>query len=202
VLVTNSTVTVTTTVSQQTTGISILGLSLTDWITACATVALALYAVVTIHEGRVARNLDEYEKELVNLFNPMADILSRAEDYTEPHIVTDDSGKSYIGQYQKLMMTDVKTLREIFVKYGHYLWGTYYPIIRDLLFFEKTLDSSWLIFPRDQRTAEMSGLYTHANWTECFVAIDLRRKQLIAECVKLRQGWLWRILHAGRDGKM
>jgi hypothetical protein len=197
VLATNSTATVTTTVSQQTTGISILGLPLTDWITAGATLVLALYAAVTIHEGRKARCLDEYDKELVNLFNPMADILSRTEGYTDPFVVTYATGESYVGSYQKFLETDVKNLREIFVKYGHYLAGLRYHDIKSLLFFNKSLDSRYLIFPKDERTARMCGLAEDANWTVCFVAIDVRRQQLIGECIKLQRGWLWRILHSG-----
>lgn len=197
VLVTNSTVTVTTTVSQQTTGISILGLPLTDWITAAATLVLALYAAVTIHEAKRARRLDEYEKELVNLFNPMAHVLGRTEGYTEPFMVTYASGETYIGSYQKFLETDVKNLREIFVKYGHYLEGSRYDDIRSLLFLNKELDTRYLLLPKDERTARMCGLSEDANWTECFVAIDVRRQQLIAECIKLQRGWLWRILHSG-----
>ena len=203
-LVTNSTVTVTTTVSEQTTGISLSGLPITDWITAfssfvmmIATVVLALYAAVTIHEGNKARSLDEYDKELVNLFNPMAHILSRTKEYTDPFVVTYATGESYMGRYQKFLNRDIKDLREIFVKYGHYLEGSRYHDIKRLLFFNKELDAEHLLLPKDERTAEMCGLGEDANWTECFAAIDVRRQQLIAECIKLQRGWLWRILHGG-----
>jgi hypothetical protein len=190
VLVTNSTVTVTTTVSEQTTGIS------TDWITAfsslvmmIATMFLAIYAYVTIDEGKKARTLDMCEKQLVNLFNPMAHILSRTLEYIPEDIS--------LGKYQMLLEGDVEELREMFVKYGHYLTGSHYQSIDSLLFFDQKRASittlrdfgSYLVFPYDQATAEICGLDKHANWMECFAAIDVRRKQLIVECIRLQRGW-------------
>jgi hypothetical protein len=161
-----------------------------------ATVVLAIYAYVTIREGKKTRNLDEYERELVNLFNPMSTILSRPKGYTDPFVITDDSGKSYTGHYQMLLEKDVNELREIFVKYGHYLEGSRYHDIESLLFFTKPRDthSGYLMFPTDERTAEMCGLGEDANWTEVFVAINSRRQQLIGECLKLQYGWRTRQL--------
>jgi hypothetical protein len=150
------------------------------------TAALVYYARVTIIEGKKTRKLDSYERQLVNLFNPMKHILSRAKPYTDPFVVRDTSGKSYLGQYQKLLDTDVEELRDIIVKYGHYLGasglGSLYDRIDNLLFFEKRLDSDYLVFPMDEKTAEMCGLDEHVNWIECFVPINERQKQLARAC--------------------
>jgi hypothetical protein len=190
---TNSTVSAT--ILQQSSRASFLGLPVTDWIMAISsaimvavTIALAYYARVTIEEGKKARSLDYSEKQLVNLFNPMAHVLGKAEPYTEPFIVRDASGKSYTGSYQKLSETDVKHLQEIFIKFGHYLGvgglGSYYEVVRSFLFFRMVV-GGYLIFPFDQRTAEICELDKHANWAECFANIDLRRKQLISKCISL-----------------
>ena len=191
-LATNSTVTVTTTISQQTIGP-------TDWITLVSTVAMAIatifvaiYAYLTVEEGKKTRKLDSYEKQLMNLFNPMAHILHRAKHYVEPIAVFNEAGESLTPTYQKLLKTDVVNLRKIFVEYGHYVVGwssnTGYRSIETFLFYEKELDDKYLLFPKDQRSAEMCQLDEGGNWIDIFLAMDLTRKKLIAECKRLG-GW-------------
>ena len=197
-LETNSTVT--TTVLQQPSGVSffdwitraLLQTTATDWIMVAVTVALVYYARATISEGKKARKLDSYVKQLVNLFNPMAHILHRAKHYVEPLAVFNEAGESLTPTYQKLLKTDVVNLRKIFVEYGHYVVGwssdTSYRSIESFLFYEKELDDRYLLFPQDQRSAEMCQLDEGANWADIFVAMDLTRKKLIAECKRLG-GW-------------
>jgi hypothetical protein len=201
-VLTNSTVT--TTVLQQASGASFLGLLLTDWITAFSsfamvaiTAALVYYARVTILEGKKDRQLDSYEKQLVNLFNPMAWFLHRAELFVQPPVVA-DSGEAYTPRYRKLLKTDVENLRKVFVEYGHYLEAApfFWPresivrphhSIESFLFFENRLDSSYLIFPDDERTAEMCRLDKYANWADIFATVAAAREILIAEWKKQLQ---------------
>ena len=156
------------------------------------TVALVYYARVTILEGKDARKLDSCEKQLVNLFNPMAHILHRAKHYVEPIAVFNKAGESLTPTYQKLLKTDVVNLRMIFVEYGHYVVGwsgdSSYHSIESFLFYEKELDDRYLLFPQDQRSAEMCQLDKYANWATIFGTMDLTRKRLIAECARLG-GW-------------
>jgi hypothetical protein len=183
-LVTNSTVT--TTVSQQTSAWSLA--EIINYVTAAATVVLAVYAGITIAQARKNRILDEYDKELVNLFNPMSVILSRAELRIDPYIGTIIDNKC-IGQYQSLTKTDVEKLREIFTKYGHYLTGSHYYSIQELIFLEKELDNNHLIFPMDPSTSKACGLDEHVNWGECFALVDTIRPHLIAESLRLQRSW-------------
>jgi hypothetical protein len=159
-----------------------------------ATMLLAIYAYLTVEEGKKARKLDSYEKQLVNLFNPMAWFLHRAEQFVQPLVVV-ASGESYTPRYRKLLKTDVENLRKVFVEYGHYLEAApfFWPresivrphhSIESFLFFENRLDSSYLIFPDDQRTAEMCQLDKYANWADIFGAVAVARELLIAEWKK------------------
>jgi hypothetical protein len=62
--------------------------------------------------------------------------------------------------------SDVAKLRRIFVKYGHYLWGSPYHAIENLLFFDKRLDSSHLIFPwNDTRSTRAKGSFANDDRT-------------------------------------
>jgi hypothetical protein len=93
------------------------------------------------------------------------------------------SGQQWQPRYQKLLKTDVATLQQAFVKYGHYLDRPLYDLMKELLFFQQQLDSRYLIFPDDVVTAQMHDL--DANWTMCFVSMKMKREQLIAELHKL-----------------
>lgn len=66
-----ATSTVTTTILQQANGSPFLGASLTDWITAATAIAIALFAAVTVWDGRKNRRRETIEKQLDGLYNPL-----------------------------------------------------------------------------------------------------------------------------------
>jgi len=74
-LQTNSTVTTTILQQASSTPIVLLGIPLTDWITAITGVLIALFAIVTVLEGRKNRRKDSIEKKLERLYNPLFELL-------------------------------------------------------------------------------------------------------------------------------
>ncbi len=75
---TNSTVT--TTIFQQQSGLSFLGLPLTDWITASTAVAIAVFTAVTFLEGWRNRRLTSVDRQLENFYNPVYEIMTDAKE--------------------------------------------------------------------------------------------------------------------------
>jgi len=116
-VLTNSTVT--TTVLQQTTGASLLGLPLTDWISAGAGVVVAFFAYVTVREARRNRRKDMVEKMLENVYSPLYDILRRAKFAEDREMIRQSvSQREYVLTEEEFVQ-----VRGIIERFGHYLGG-------------------------------------------------------------------------------
>lgn len=111
--------TVTTTVIQQTSGLSFLGLPLTDWITASTAVAITFFTAVTFLEGWRNRRLASVDKQLENFYNPVYEIMSDAKERR-----SDD--ETYHGGIFTVSLNNSKRLEELFLTYGHFLGMTPY----------------------------------------------------------------------------
>ena len=176
VLQTNSTMT--PTVFQETSGTSFLGFPVTDLIAAIAGAIVAIFAVVTVLEGKKNRRKDSIEKQLESLYNPMFELLDRA----EPHFGAIHTAE-WVPRYQRMLKTDVTELQSALVKYGHYLDSNLYDLLKELFSFEMQEGDRHLIFPDDIVTAQNHDL--KANWTMCFLLIKSRREELIHDLRKL-----------------
>jgi hypothetical protein len=132
ILQTNSTVT-TTILQQQPPPINdwimngLLHMTLTDWITVAITGALVYYAYRTVEEGKKDRYKDSLEKRLEKLYNPMFEILTRAEERIE----TKSDGKDY--KYQMLRHSDHEKLCNIVENHSHYLRKEEYQKTKQML---------------------------------------------------------------------
>lgn len=165
---TNSTVT--TTAFQQTSGGSLFGLPMTDVITACAGIAVAFFAFVTLWVAQKNRRKQSIEKQLEKLYNPMYEIMDwavreqSASDKAQ-HIV-------HIGfeNYQKLMNT--------FLGYGHYLHLKEHDEIKKILLSP--------VATGHVRT------YPEKEFQKALYRIKLRREMLILDLYQLR-GFPWKL---------
>lgn len=118
-LQTNSTVT--TTILQQTSGVSffdwitnaLFQTTATDWIMVAVTLAIVYYARVTIKEGNKARKADSIERQLEKFYNPMYEIMNEAVEQQNEHEKIERIVRVHHESHEKL--------DEIFLNYGHYL---------------------------------------------------------------------------------
>jgi hypothetical protein len=156
---------VTTTVSQQN-GASILGLPLTDWISAITAVVVAFFAGVTVWEGIRNRRKESIEKQLEKLYNPMFEIMDEALE--RQTVKEKETGIVRLGSAYD------NKLRQIFFSYGHYLD----PIVHDRM-------KELLNYP-DREIA-----YPVGKFTWCHLSVSAARDRLLSELYAL-EGKRWR----------
>ena len=112
VLQTNSTVTTKILQQASSTPIVLFGIPLTDWITAITGVFVALFAIVTVLEGRKNRRKDSIEKKLERLYNPLFELL----DAFARHGHT-----RQMPEFVEMRDENYRAIVVAFRNYGHYL---------------------------------------------------------------------------------
>jgi len=177
-VLTNSTVT--TTVLQQTTGASLLGLPLTDWISAGAGVVVAFFAYVTVREGRKNRKRDSIEIRLEKLYNPMFEAMERYEDFEQ------QISETQKGYYVHLLHSDCDILQSALTNYGHYLDFTGHAMMKDFLDYRWTIKEKYRRFPADRETARAHN--TGICFIDCMHMVRANREHLKVELDKLGSG--------------
>lgn len=95
----------------------------TDWITAISTIAmtiatvvLAIYAYLTVEEGKKNRRKDTIEKMLENVYSPLYEILRKAKFENHER----GEARPLSGFEWAVYDNELQTMREIVEKFGHY----------------------------------------------------------------------------------
>jgi hypothetical protein len=161
---TNSTIT--TTIFQQQSGLSFLGLPLTDWITAITAIVVAVFAGVTVWEGTSNRRRDSIERQLERLYNPMFEIMDEA--------LEERSEEEEKQQIMRVSLDHYTRLDEIFLSYGHYL----NPILHDRI-------KELLRAPKE--SAEYDRPYPESKFMWCYMSIHAARDRLLSELYALER---------------
>jgi len=177
-LQTNSTVI--TTVFQQASGASFLGLPVTDWIAAGAGVVVALFAYVTVREAQKNRRKDMVEKMLETVYSPLYDILRRAQFADDRRIIRDyPPPKEYA-----LTEEEFTHVREIIERFGHYLGS------QERMGFTKVLEQKHDLFSDSRVSAKRYYRWNLVDMEKHWIFLwktseDLRRE--LEELMKRKQ---------------
>lgn len=163
---TNSTVT--TTVFQQTSGLSFLGIPLTDWITASMAVAIVVLTVVTFLEGWRTRRIDLIERQLERFYNPVYEIMGN---------MIRSGNKERDVDVITVSPHDLEILDKLFLTYGHYL--SFSPFI------DGYLDDAIRNLLRHAREGADRGAYSSDAFRQCRDYVEVTRMGLLGELDQL-----------------
>jgi hypothetical protein len=137
----------------------LLDITLTDLISLGITAALVYYAYGAVEESKKQRQKDSAEKRLEKLYNPMYEILIRA----EKTVLTGSDGKDY--EYRVLGKSEHDRLWGIVENHSHYLRPEEYKKTKQML----------------SHTREVKGLtvlYYPSDYIECLAFANARRSEL------------------------